>query len=315
MVAYLCNSFTLRTPSIDQRDKVMRQLVLSFFALVAIGAAPQISIAQVASQQSNLAILIGQYQSGTDLVRPNIARQINRAVKQVEKTPETALIRAQALIALSQQAAKERRKDFALKSAQEAMALGAALSGPDGRAVRARASISASHALILKEEFQVAARTMVAARRSYGPLVIENDVVWDELLLWASITEASAPERLKDQIDSESLPNEEALSLLGQRGILCAGQGLGLKRKRNEGREPVYPVNSLYSGLQGGVVMRSNIDPDGRILSTRATAFAPADGFAAAAENAVPTWVYEMPTNLPASCRDNVLNVLMFKIG
>ena len=273
------------------------------------------SNAQTVSPDANLRDLIMQYRAATDLVRPNIARQIDRASRNIAKTPETAAIRAQALTTLSNQAARVQRKDFALKSAREATSLSANLTGSDAKAIRARAAIATSHALTLKRDFLEASRTIVAARLAYGPLVTDTDIVWDELLLWQTIAKASAPQFLADQIEALSLSDEAAGALFGAKAQLCGDSITGFERNPEVGLEPVYPVMSLFSELQGGVVMRSQLGVDGKVISTRATAFAPTDGFAAAAENAVPTWSYKVPADTPARCRENVLTLLAFKIG
>lgn len=292
----------------------MRQLLYSFVLGAAFAALPAVPFAQSATPETSLRGLIVQYQTASDLVRPTIARDIERVSRRIPKTAETASLRAQALTALSRQAAFDQRKDLALKTAREAVILSANLVGPEAKAVRAKAAIAATHALILKQEYLDAMSTMVAARRAYGPIMADSDPVWDGLLLWETIAQSSAPARLEAQIGALSLTDEEESALLGPKGLLCGADDASVSRNRGSGREPVYPVISWFSDLQGGVVMRSQIDLEGKVVSTRATAFAPTEGFAAAAENAVPTWSYRVLMSTPAICRENVLTVLAFEL-
>ena len=291
-----------------------RHLLFYAFAASVIVGMPNASSAQALSPNANLADVIAQYRAGSDLVRPALARQIDRAARRLPVEPETASLRAQAAIVMSQQAARDQRKDLALAQAKLATSLSGSLEGADGKVVRAHAAIAMTRALILQQDFVTAMTTIVSARRAYGPLIGELDPLWDELLLWGTLAHSSAPEYLNAQIQALNMTDEEEVALKGVKGRLCDDTQTGIERNRDEGRQPIYPVISWFSDLQGGVIMRSQIGSDGKVISTRASAFSPSEGFAAAAEIAMPTWTYQVPANTPRTCRENFLTVLTFRI-
>jgi Gram-negative bacterial TonB protein C-terminal len=291
------------------RQPVMRLLPAAL--LLVLMASP---VASQTPQSVALGQRIAAFQAASALERPNIARQVVRDLRSVPKTDETRLIRSQALLVISQQAAIDGRKDLALSAAQQSVDLTVSIAGAEGNVARARAAIAKTQALLLKEEYLLAMTTIIAARRAYGPIQTDSDDVWDSLLLWDAIATASAPSRLEAQIKALDITEQENASLAGARSSLCtASNDLMYKRIPGIGREIVYPVLSAFSGLQGGVAVRSQIDADGRVVKARVTAFAPNDGFAAATENAAPTWRYIIPADASLECRDNVSTIVVFK--
>lgn len=297
-----------------ETTQMLRNIALNLAVAISLSSIPQLAQAQTKTPKTQVQSLIGQYRAGSDLVRPTIARQLNRVFRRIPVTTETASLRAQALTIASMQAAREGRKDIALTSAQQAMSLAAALSNGEGKSVRAQAAVAVARAQLMHQEHLAAITTMLAARREYGALQSEIDPIWDELLLWETLAQTSAPARLAEQIAAVTMTGEESALLHGLKGYLCNRPELGFRRDRTVGREPIFPALSLFANLQGGVVLRHQLSSDGTIISTQATAFTPTEGFAAAAEIAARTWVYTIPPDQPASCRENVLTVLAFNI-
>jgi hypothetical protein len=266
------------------------------------------------SAEAQITTLVAQYPSASDIMRPNVARRIERQLRGLPKTAETNSVRAEALIILSRQASFDRRKDFALKVAREAAQLAGSLSGPSAKSLVARAAIAETQSLLQHEQFVQAITQITAARRAYGRPVAPLDQVWDELALWGTIALASTPSRLAARAEALNLTETEEMALLDPEISQCQSQFGRILRQDDVGRMPAYPVLSLLSNLQGGVVIRSSVNEVGQVLSAHVTAFAPTEGFAAAAENAVPTWAFTVPADAPANCRANVLTIMSFRL-
>jgi hypothetical protein len=290
-------------------------LVVTLLAGSSAAAQSQVvATAPLQAANERLEGLVRQYGLATDLTKPSLGRQISRLLRSVPETSQTATLRAQALVALSRQAASESRKDHAYRLAQQAASLAVTASGPSGNAVRAHASVALAQAQLMKEDYFTAVRTINAARRAYGPMVDESDPIWDELLLWATITKMSTPKPLQSTLANVEISDEDEAALQGLRNSACDNDPSSIVRIGSIGQAPVYPVVSLFSNLQGGVALRSRLSPDGRVIFVTATAFAPTEGFAAAAEVAARTWQYRIAPTTSPGCRSNFLTIMTFNI-
>jgi Gram-negative bacterial TonB protein C-terminal len=256
--------------------------------------------------------LVSAYDRGSDLVRPGLAVQIRRQVRSLERDASAATAVAKGRIVLSRQAAIEDRKDLALREAQAAGAIAGSIAAPEGKALRAQAAVVTAQALLLKEEYLRAATTIITARQAYGRASSDADQPWDELALWQSIIKTVTPPRLQTQASALYPSAAEETGLLGLSKVDCMVNDKQIRKIL--GDAPVYPVNSLSNGRVGGVAIRSTIDAQGVTKRANVTAFAPTEGFAAAAETAALTWRYEIPAGLPEQCRNAHLTIISFGI-
>lgn len=299
--------------------------------------------ARQVGQAGALPSLISQYHAASDLVRPTLARQIARLVRGAPASGDADMTRAKALLVVSTQAAADLRKDLALSSALEASELVKRGDSTAHRALAAQSAIALSRAMILQEDYIAAVANISKARRAYGPLVGETDEVWDELVMWEAIAGAALPQRLRAEGQSEGLSAAERAALSGERGVRCGKAAYGLVRLQGIGLNPfsgalssmadnvrggvsqsllstgegargTLPVTAMNTRSTAGIAVRSDIPADGTVSRAIVTAYSPSQSFAAAANMAAPTWRYQVPANLPASCRQNVLTVVAFQL-
>jgi hypothetical protein len=261
---------------------------------------------------STLEQLVASYQGASYLEAPNLARGISRALRTTPKTTQTTQLRAQALLALSTQAAVEDRKSLALAKAREALGLMATL--PNNSPLRAQCAIAVARAQLLHEDYLAAVTTIVDARRAYGVARVKDDATWERLNLWSGIIQSQSPERLNKQIENIAITDVEANLLENSARSQCVGDGDAFRRDPNVGTEPNYPVASLFDGRSGGVMLRLKLDTNGRVLEARSTAFVPRPGFAAAAEIAAMTWQFNLPATAPPACREDVPFLVSFQL-
>jgi hypothetical protein len=256
--------------------------------------------------------LLAQYETASDIMKPNVARAIAREVQPLRSDPDAALVLARADIILSRQAATDGRKDLALRKARDAAAAAARITTSEGRIVRARAASALARALLLKENYLEAIRTTTAARRAFGPVETTVDPAIDELEMWAHIALISAPPPLASQAEALALPQAEADALHENQDRDCNVGGAEIERNGQIGIEAVFPVLSALEGVGGGAVTRSTIDASGKVVRVVTTAYSPTEGFAAAAERAVATWQYSVPDGISEACRANVRTTFAF---
>jgi TonB family protein len=256
--------------------------------------------------------LVTAYHAASYLESPNVARQITRALRKTPKTNETASLRARALVALSSQAAVEDRKGLALANAREALVL--MNSEPANSPLRAQAAIAVARAELLHEDYLPALTSITAARRAYGVRRDQNDAMWENLLLWEAIVQSQLPQRLSEQAKTLSLSDEERVRLDIEQRAQCVGGEGDFRRDRAYGVEPNYPIASMFDGRTGGVVLRLNVDANGKVTQAVSTAFVPRPGFAAAAEIAAMTWQLKFPANTPSACLQDVPMVVSFQL-
>jgi hypothetical protein len=281
-----------------------------------------------------LSALTARYQASSELVRPGLARQISRQLRNAQGIEPS--VSARAHIALSQQAAVDYRKDRALETARTSVSLA---QQSNDKVLQAKAAIALTRAHILQQSYVAALETIATARLAYGPSVDEGDATWDELVMYEGIAEAAFPSYLRSEIRRVGLSASQRLTLTGERGVRCGQADSGIVRLDNVGLNPFAGAlssmidsarggvtNSLLSADNGlrntlpvtapttrttaGIAVRADLGPDGKVIRSVVTAYAPSESFAAAASVAAPTWQFQIPANLPPSCRNNILTVL-----
>jgi hypothetical protein len=279
------------------------------------------------------------YYSASDKMRPGIARSISRQLRMQSGSETDRGVQANALLVVSQHAALDARKDLALQSATRALAL---IENGNDTALRARAHIALTRALILQEQYVDAVETISNARMAYGPMGSLNDRVWDELAMYEAIALAALPARLSDAGRNVALTSDQRLTLTGARGAQCGGAQSGVVRLENVGLNPftralnvmldtarggaaqnllsadtgfrdTLPVTAVNGASIAGIAVRSDLDAQGRVIGSSVSAYAPLQHFAAAAQVAAPTWQFALPSALDPDCRRQVLTVLAFR--
>jgi hypothetical protein len=291
--------------------------IMSFVLFPSLASHAQTS-AQAFAQTSSIAIsqrvsaLIGEYEAASEIMKANVARSIAKEVRPLRQDPAATEVLARADIVLSRQAATDGRKNLALSKARDAQAMAARITTPDGRVVRARAASVVARALLLQEDYLEAVRTITAARRAFGPVETNADPAIDELEMWDSIARVSIPPRLASQMQALVLSKEESDALAEAVEGECSVGGKEIERNRRIGSEPIFPVLSGLRGIGGGVVTRSSVDATGRVTRVVTTAYSPTEGFAAAAEQAARSWLYDVPVGVSEVCRANLRTMFSF---
>jgi hypothetical protein len=292
-----------------------------------------------ASLGEDLSTLTRQYYLSSDRERPNIAREVARLLRASGEGVSDPATRVRALLVVSQNAAFDRRKDLALSTARQA----SGVAQPTGdAALKAQSSIALARALILQEDYVEAVRTMASARLAYGPMTENRDPLWDELAMYEAMSIVALPPRLQSSGQREALSPGQRLMLTGERGQRCGPDGASIVRIDNVGLNPFSnslhavvdnahagasstqiagdsalrtngPFDYLDLRVTAGIAVRSDIDEAGNVTRSSVTAYAPLQYLVAAANKAAPTWKYNMPQRLDASCRNQVLTVVAFK--
>lgn len=290
-------------------------IISAFVSMPALAQTPAEAYAQsspIAIMQRT-SVLLSDYDAASDIMKANVARRIATEVKPLRQDPAAASIVAQADIILSRHAALDGRKNLALRQARNAEALASTIATPEGRTLRVRAASAVARALIAEGDFLNAVKTTSAARRAFGPLGVNSDPAIDELEMWDAVIRVVTPSRLAAQVQSLAIPQSEAEALANSGSPECVIGGVDIQRNRDVGLAPTFPVESLLRGVRGGgVVTRSTVDENGRVLRIVTTAYSPSEGFAAAAEQAARTWQYNLPRGIPEVCRSNLRTVFSF---
>lgn len=256
--------------------------------------------------------LVDIYYASSDIMKQNVARRIDREVQPLRGDLTSYLPLALADIVLSHQAATTGRRDLALSRAREAVAMAARITTPNRLIVQTRAASALARAFLSQESHLDAIRVTSAARRAFGPLGVNPDPAIDELMMWDSIVLATVPTHLASQVRALALSDDEANALSQSSTVDCKQGGQEIERNRQEGSAAVFPVVSGLNGIGGGAVTRSSVDSTGKVMSVLVTAFAPTEGFAAAAQIASRTWKYTIPAGTPDICRSSLQTIFAF---
>jgi hypothetical protein len=265
--------------------------------------------------------LVDQFYASSDLVRPTIARQVQRSLRQLDSNNGDRLVRARGRVVLARQAVFDGRKDQALRDSRAAITLLEGVTAPQVRTIRANATALMGQALWMKEDYVAAARAIAEGLRVYGPAQTSPDYARDELLLWQAITlnktllsRQALLEELARRVALANLepqnweqPNAPPLNATGG-----GDTGTCPQLVRQAGEPPIFPVNSMLQGKSGGVLARFDLSADGRPLDLVVTAYTPTQSFAGAVEAALKTWQFGIPADLPERCRRGSVYIFTF---
>lgn len=286
--------------------------------LVAMGLAAWVPLASAQADpagQGRLVTAIQTYQGATNEGRAMAARELRRALAAGKSAP--AATRAEATFLLSDYAMRERKKDLALKQAEEGLKLLGGLQAGEAAAVRALGARVKAQALLAKQERLAALKLMVDARLAYGAQKPQAnakwDKVWDELFLWVYI--AYAELRGSEKKEGTDLLNarQAEFDLIGKMEGSCENQNDPLIIVNRESNLPAYPIAPMFAGQAGGVFMRLSLNPEGGVTQATATAFSTSEDFAILAERAAANWVATGKGLEQPACRAERPALVVFK--
>jgi hypothetical protein len=264
---------------------------------------------------SRLIAAIQTYQKATNEGRATAAQALRRAVASSKNAPIAT--RAEATFWLGDYAIRDRKKDLALKRADEGLKLLEALQTGEAPAVRALGARLKTQALLAKEERLAAYKLILEARLAYGtqkPQADENwDVVWDELFLWESIASADLVGAEKKVAAGLRDARETELVRISKMEGKCDFQNNTVKIANIGSNLPAYPIAPLFAGQAGGVMMRLSFDSEGRVTKAVATSFSTSQDFPILAERAASNWVGTGEGLSDPNCRTDRPTLVVFK--
>jgi TonB family protein len=162
----------------------------------------------------------------------------------------------------------------------------------------------------------------VQARVLYGPMRRTDDTTWGHLAAWEAAAQAvvhsnvAAGERTGSRISRQSgrpirLNEAQTRAIYGGDFSACDQ----VKRKHSVGSSVQYPQGAIHRGIVAGIVVRTDIAPDGTTQNVRLLGAVPGQRFGESAVRGVRTWHYEVPEGTPAKCMFDRDIYLSFSIG
>ncbi len=159
---------------------------------------------------------------------------------------------------------------------------------------------------------------IIDARLAYGKMKRSDDSIWGVLSAWQLVISGmhqigrdsktitgSNITRAKDKL---RVVTPEEYAQMDTSPAECRD----IKFERKKGWQEIQPnLANNFSINLGGVHIRTDLAPDGRVLNPRVLGVVPDPYYAEASLKAVSTWQYDMPANVPASClKDFDINVV-----
>lgn len=286
--------------------------------IAAIGLAllSPLSLAQAdTAGQGRLAAAIQTYQTATIEGRAMAAQALRRALASSKNAPIAT--RAEATFWLGDYAIRDRKKDLALKQADQGLRLLEALQADEAPAVRALGARLKTQALLAKEERLAAYKLILEARLAYGmqkPQADNDwDMVWDELFLWESIASADLVGAERKVATGLRDARESELVRISKMEGKCDFQNFTVKIANIESNLPAYPIAPMFAGQAGGVMMRLSFDTEGRVTKAVATSFSTSQDFAILTERAASNWVATGEGLGNPNCRTDRPTLVVFK--
>ncbi|AMS29458.1 MAG TPA: hypothetical protein DIU09_12730 [Hyphomonadaceae bacterium] len=297
----------------------MKNLVsMKALGLAAIGLAMLVPLSSAqadAAGQGRLVTAIQTYQSASNEGRAMAAGALRRALASNKNAP--AATKAEATFLLGDFAIRDRKKDLALKLANDGLKLLDSLQASEAPAVRALGARVKAQALLAKEERLAAFKLILDARLAYGtqqPQADDKwDTVWDELRLWEGIAHADlVGAEKKIATDLMAARKTELVRISTMEGS-CDFQNNTVKIANMDSNLPAYPIAPLFAGQAGGVMMRISFDSEGRVTKAKATSFSTSEDFAILTERAASNWVATGEGLSDPNCRTDRPALVVFR--
>ncbi|OYU78045.1 MAG: hypothetical protein CFE32_03270, partial [Alphaproteobacteria bacterium PA3] len=236
------------------------------------------------------------------------AEALDMAAKAIEGTWGDALIvdaLVEASLQLSTQGRSKKGADLAARANSELNRL-----LPTDQTRRAQILLARAVSKLADRETTASAYSdIIDARLAYGPMRQTDDPTWGALSAWQlvirgiyqigrdhDVATGSNITRAKDAL-RDITPEESAK--LGNAQPDC--QKLITRPKKGWKEIEPFPRGS-YSMNLGGVHIRTDLSPDGRVLNPRVLGVLPDSYYAEASLKAISTWQYDLPANVPATC-------------
>ncbi|MEY3233480.1 MAG: hypothetical protein RL230_751 [Pseudomonadota bacterium] len=284
----------------------------------AIGLAlvsPLSSVQANPAEPTRLVTAIQTYQTATNEGRAIAAQALRRALASSKNAPIAT--RAEATFWLGDYAIRDRKKDLALKQADQGLRLLEALQADEAPAVRALGARLKTQALLAKEERLAAYKLILEARLAYGTQKPQAgndwDMVWDELFLWESIATADLVGAEKKVATGLRNARETELVRIGKMEGKCDFQNNTVKIANIDSNLPAYPIAPMFAGQAGGVMVRLSFDSEGRVTKAMATSFSTSQDFAILTERAASSWVATGEGLGDPNCRTDRPTLVVFK--
>ncbi|OYU77824.1 MAG: hypothetical protein CFE32_04205 [Alphaproteobacteria bacterium PA3] len=288
--------------------------------IAAIGLAVLLPLSSVQAdpvEPTQLVTAIQTYQSATNEGRAMAAQALRRALASSKNAPVAT--RAEATFWLGDYAIRDRKKDLALKQANQGLRLLEALQADEAPAVRALGARLKTQALLAKEERLAAYKLILEARLAYGTQKPQADgkwdTLWDELTLWERIafSDLRGAEE-KEAMNLMAVHQAELVRIAKMEGK-CDFLNNPIKIANIDSNLPNYPIAAVFGGQAGGVMMRLSFNAEGRVTRALATAFSTSEDFAILTERAATNWIATGQGLDQPACMVDRPAVVLFRIG
>jgi TonB family protein len=200
---------------------------------------------------------------------------------------------------------------------------------PDDKESRVMALFArAKGRMVASSNLDEALADIIQARVTYGPIRTVDDKTWGTLAAWESAARAVVLTVRAGRVEGGTRISQSTRRLLemtpAQKRIVYARldgdpttpeQCDGVLRDRSFGSEISYPTGEANNFRVAGVVVRVDMDAQGKVFNPRVLGAVPTGRFSDNALAAVRGWRYRIPPDAPASCAKDHDIMVSFAIG
>jgi hypothetical protein len=259
--------------------------------------------------------------------RPKMAPKLAEATAPVEATWRDYLV-VNALINAAVQGAVNGRGRATIRVAERTLVAIDRLTPTDNNSRALALLARAQGRLMARDDQEEAVADLIQARVLYGPMRSVDDSTWGSLAAWetASRSVVKTVDNFNQTTGSRIAPRtsrpmqmtaDQMRIIYGKETVaeLAPVQCRSVVRRRKVGREISYPPGEARDLRVAGVVVRHDLDAQGRAVNVRLLGAVPPGPFCDNAMAAISTWVYTLPANAPTVCvKDRDISV-SFVIG
>lgn len=245
--------------------------------------------------------------------RPRAAAKLAQAALPVENTWEDFLV-VNALVSAAFSGASVAQGRTTIAIAERALVALERVSPNDSENRVLALFARAQGRLISRTDQAEAVADLIQARVSYGRMRNPDDKGWGALAAWETAARSvvmsnnSSFSQTGSRISprtSRPLKLTEEQERIINAPLEANGQDVdceGVKRDRRVGADIQYPPGAARNFEVAGVILRHDMDVNGRVINARLLGAVPAGEFGEQALQAVRGWKYELPVNLPSQC-------------
>jgi TonB family protein len=176
--------------------------------------------------------------------------------------------------------------------------------------------------LFMRNDHEEAIADFIEARVVYGAMRRDDDPSWGNLAAWEIAARALLQTADGSRMTTGTritrktrrpfdLTDDQKRLIYGEQQFLCEG----LEIKRVSGRPIFYPAGAARDNIVAGVIVHTDIKPDGSTQNVRLLGQVPAGQFGANAVAAVQNWKYEIPTGIDPKCLSDREVSVRFVLG